>query len=262
MSTNANSRLIADLLADSRNGTFTGLITTKKGKTRGRGADKKVYGNDTVHVVVYTGFRYENLVRRSLEMLDDITDAEIVSEACRRGIFGWAGKPKVEVPITATDVALARQELRESFERTLDPTQESTSTTAHVYEPLVVDGETVRAGRVYKCVEDDPSATCKCRNCTEDDSAPLPGTIYLQGLAIGQKVIEPAPNGPVPAAKSAPKTVAKNLLRSKLPVRRYVSYALEPGTDFILRAGGAAAAEVTTAGISIDTSVLKVVKAA
>jgi hypothetical protein len=125
-----------------------------------------------------------------------------------------------------------------------------------VYDALTVDGENVRSGRVYKCTGE---ASCRCRHCTGDSKAPLPGTVYVQGLAIGHKVIEPAPNGPAPTPKSAPKTVAKNLLRSKLPVSRYVSYALEPGTDFLLRAGGAAAAEVTKAGIKIDTTVLKAV---
>jgi hypothetical protein len=68
------------------------------------------------------------------------------------------------------------------------------------------------------------------------------GTIYLQGLIISSKVLEADPNGPVPGSKSAPLTVAKEIIRRMLPISRYVSYRLTPDSGFLLRAGGAAAA--------------------
>ncbi len=143
------------------------------------------------------------------------------------------------------DFKAARDDLRASYDRTLDPTQASTSTTAHVYEPMVVDGKPVRGARVYICTG---QANCRCRNCTGDPKAPLPGTISLQALSIWTKVLTPAPNGPKPASKSGAKIVAKGLIRRTLPVRRYVSYRLEPGTDFMLKVGGTARTEATTAG--------------
>lgn len=77
---------------------------------------------------------------------------------------------------------------------------------------------------------------------------------------VSSKVLVAAPNGPVPASKSAPKTVAKDALKRHLPVSKYVSYRLVPGTDFVLRAGGAARAEAAKAGITIPAQVDALIK--
>jgi hypothetical protein len=249
--TNANSSLIASVLGDARKGTFTGLITTKRGVTRGPKGSKVTYGDDEIHTVILTGFKYENLVSRSLASLDDTSDADIVA----KGAVDGKGNA-----LTEADVAAARLELRASFERTLNPDEESTSTTAHVYEPLVVDGEVVRGGRVYRCTG--KPGGCHCRECSGDKRAPLDGTIYLQGLRIWGKVLTPAPNGPAPKPKSAAKTVAKNMLRRGLPVSRYVSYRLEPGTPFLLRAGGTAQVEAQTDGFKVTDAIVDVLSKA
>ena len=234
---NSNSDILGLLLKDSRKGTFTGLITTKRGVDRGKGADRKTYGDDTVHVTIVTGFKYENLVARSLEQVR-VADLDA---ALALGLVDGAGNA-----LTLADFEEARAELVASFERTLDPTQASTSTTQDVFDTLEMDGEAVRGARVYKCSK---KANCACRECNPDDAkAPLPGTIYLQGLRIHSTVLTPAPNGPAPVAKSKAKTVAKDALRRNLPVARYVSYRLEPGTDFLLRAGGTAEAEAVKQG--------------
>jgi hypothetical protein len=128
-------------------------------------------------------------------------------------------------------------ELTDSFDKTLAGTNEST--TEHVYEPLVVNGETVRGSRVYT------------GNPNGQDAA-TPGTVYLQGLKIGERVLDAAPNGPVPASQSAAKTVAKNVLRSRLPVARYVSYKLDAAGGWLLSAGGAAVAACDTNGVTLD----------
>ena len=252
MKTNSNSILLGAILKDARVGTFTGLITTKKGVERGKGADRKVFGNDRVHVTILTGFSYMNLVKRSLTALESIDPADFheIHEA-KQALKGESPR------FTREDVVEAIAELKESFGRTLDGTSEST--TEHVYEPLMVDGETVRGARVYKCVAGTDVA-CHCRECTGDAKAPLPGTIYLQGLKIHETVIEPAVNGPAPAVNSAPKTLAKDAVRATLPVRRYVSYALEPGTDFFLRAGGTAAVEAEKRGFLVTDEIFDVIK--
>lgn len=246
MSTNANSPLLAALLADAKVGTFTGLVTTKVGVERG----KVRYGDDTVHVCLFTGFKYEGLVQRSLDALATISDTDILAEAQAKGIKGWNGRgaKAVEVELTLADIAEARTELVASFQKTLDPNEDSDSTTDHVYEPLVKDGVTVRGGRVYKCAAGNTEHECKCRDCTGDAKAPRTGTIYLQGLQVSSRVLTPAPNGPAPKPQSAPKTVAKDMLKRHLPISRYVSYRLEPGTDFLLRAGGTAEVEAEKAG--------------
>lgn len=246
MQTNANSSLIAALLADARVGTFTGIITRKVGETKGG----VLYGDDLVHVVIFTGFRYDRLVQRSLDLLPSITDDAVVAQAAAKG-----------VTLTLADVATARAELEASFKASLDGTNEAT--TDEVYEPLTVDGQSVRGGRVYRCKrETGAEGKCHCRKCSGDAKAPLDRTIYVQGLRIWSEVLEAAKNGPVPAPKSAPKTVAKNLLRAALPVSKYVSYRLEPGTDFMLRAGGTAAVEATTRGFTVTDDIMKVIERA
>jgi len=255
MGKNANSNLISALLADARVGTFTGLVTTKRGVERGRGANRKRYGDDTVHVCIFTGFKYTGLCQRSLDMLTDIADAEIVAEATKRGIKGWNGRGKaaVEVDITLADVAAARAELEESLQKSIEGTNEST--TDDVFEPLVHNGETVRGARVYKGQTPASKAAGKAPAAKE-------GTIYLQGLKVSSRVIEAAPNGPAPASKSAPKSVAKRLLRGRLPISKYVSYRLQPGDDFLLRAGGTAMVEAEKDGIRFTPEVQDAIKRA
>jgi len=244
--TNANSQIVAAILASAQKGTFTGLITTKKGTQRGPKGAKVTYGDDTVHTVIYTGFKYDELVKRSLKALDSISDQAIVDQATDKG----------RDDIDLATVAQARAELVASFERTLDPNQESTSSTKHVYENLLVEGETVRGGRVYRCTA--PDLPCNCRACTGDKKSPLDGTVYLQGLRVWEKVLEPAANGHWKTNSKA-KTVAKNLLRRCTPVSKYVSYALEPGGSWLLRAGGTAAIEATDKGFLVTDEILSLV---
>jgi len=246
MDTNATNAALALTLANARNGTFTGLITQKIGEERGAKGSKVRYGDDLVHVVLYTGFRYENLVVRSRELLQAMNPADLVTEFATKGIAAGDGSA-----IRLADVCKAVADLDESFKASLDGT--AVSTVEHVYEPLVVDGQVVRGAKVYKCVAAE-GIPCHCRNCTGDQKAPVPGQINLSGLKIGEKVIEAAVNGPVPYAKSRADVVAKNIIRSRLPVGKYVSYRLEPGADFILRAGGTAAIAADKDGVTFDAA--------
>jgi hypothetical protein len=234
METNTNSKILAGLLASGKHGTFSSLIIRKKGDTR-KGI---LYGNDQVYVTVITGFSYPNLVNRSLVIAEKLDPAAL----CAR-----LGNPQV----TVEDFQLAKAELLESLR--LSSEGENVSTTDGVYESLQVNGESVQGARVYKCTG---LESCKCRDCTGDPRAPKGGTIYLQGLKIAQRVLDPAPNGPVPAPNSKPKTIAKNEMRKLLPVSRYVSYSLEAGTDFILKVGGVAMLESEQRGYVVSDDVL------
>jgi hypothetical protein len=171
-------------------------------------------------------------------MLANMSDADI-DALVARGYTGWQGRgaKAVQVPVTRADFDAARAELTDSFDKTLAGTNEST--TDHVYEPLLVNGEVVRGSRVY------------VGNPNGQDAA-TPGTVYLQGLKIGERVLDAAPNGPVPASQSNPKTVAKGVLRSRLPVARYVSYKLDAAGGWLLSAGGAAVAACDTNGVTLD----------
>jgi len=234
-STNASNTALASNLSGLPLGRFVGLITQKKGKTCGRGAAKALYGDDIVHVVLFTGFRYPRLVERSRAKALAIGAKGLLAECERQGKTGKSG-----APITIADCTKALDDFVASCDRTLGG--QSTSTTDHVYDPLVVDGETVRGCRVY-VGGGDPN----------DPKAPVPGTIYLQGLKIGQKVLTPAPNGPIPASDSRGDVVAKTVLRYMTPLGRYVSYALEPGSGFIMKAGGTAVDEASKAGVTAQT---------
>ena len=238
VTTNSLSPVLAANLASARKGTFTSLIIRKEGEERGPAGSKVTYGDDLVHVVVITGFRYERLVAKSRDMLANMTDADI-DALVARNYTGWQGRGSkaVSCPVTRADFDAARVELLDSFDKTLAGTNEST--TDHVYEPLVVNGETVRGCRVY------------IGNPNGQDAA-TPGTVYLQGLKIGERVLDAAPNGPVPASQSNPKTVAKGVLRSRLPVARYVSYKLDAAGGWLLSAGGAAVAACDTNGVTLD----------
>jgi len=235
ISTNANLPALAATLAEALCGSFGGLIIRKKGRVKGG----TLYGDDLVHVVFITGFIYTNLLRRSLEKARTVKASDLLAACEARGLTGKNG-----APLTVNDCLVAIDATIDSLNRSLAGT--NTSTTDHVYEPLVVDSETVRGCRVYTGAGD-PS----------NPKAPIPGTIYLNVLKIGQKVLEPAANGPIPAANSRGDVVAKSILRSMLPIGRYVSYALEPGAEFILRAGGTAAVAADCDGVSVRSAAVE-----
>lgn len=254
---------LALCLKAAKSGTFTGLVIKKVGKMAGRGADKKRYGDALVHVTMVTGFKYRSLCTRSLTALDEINAQEVLDYMNAKGIMGWQGRgaKAVQVPITLADINMAIEEIKASL--ALSETGDNTASTDHVYETLTVDGQTVNEGRVYRCVKDNPDHECKCRTCNpEDEKAPLDGTIYLKGLKLQETVLEEAPNGYAPRSKSAPKIVAKNIIKSRLPIGRFVSYRLEPGQDWILNAGGAARLEMTNRGITLDPSISALIDAA
>jgi len=246
--TNATNASLAADLADSKKGTFTGLIIRKKGVERGPKGNKVRYGDDLVHAVIITGFKYMGLVNRSLTKLEAMTDADL-NALVARTYTGWTGRgaKAAQVAVTRADFDAARDALVDSFNKTLAGT--NTATTDHVYDPLVVDGEAVRGCRIY------------LGNPNGDD-AETPGTIYLQGLQIGSKVLDPATNGPKPASKSKGEVVAKGVLRSMLPVSRYVSYALAPNGEWALNVGAGAAAAADAEGITLNEDRVKSVREA
>jgi hypothetical protein len=238
--TNAMSPLTAAEMAAARRGTFTGLIVPKVGRVVGGVR----YNNDVVHVNLITGIVLSRLYQRSLDMLDSLNPTAIVLELDRLGRTAGNGDP-----IRLTDVCKAIADLRASFERSLAGTNKSTN--AHVFEPLVVDGQVVRGAKVYRCVAG-TGRKCHCRACTGNPKAPVHGQINISGLILGETVVIPAPNGRAPARRSRADVVAKNFIRRKLPVGRYVTYRLDPSDFYCLRAGGAAALAATAGGVTFD----------
>ena len=240
VSTNASNSLLAADLAVARKGTFTGLIIQKEGSEKGGVR----YGDDLVHAVIITGFSYMSLVERSKAIVESMTDADIDAMVAK-GYDAWNGRGAKAVPVKVVraDFDAAKAEILDSLNRTIAGT--NTSTTDDVYEPLVVNGESVRGCRVYVGAVAAPA-----------------GTIYLQGLQIGSRVITPAVNGPAPAAQSAAKTVAKRVLSSRLPLSRYVSYKLAPGGNWVLNIGGAAAVAADRDEVTLDETRVAEIKVA
>jgi hypothetical protein len=212
---NVNEKIASYLGENMERNAIASLVYRKKGMVRGASTEKKTYGDDLVSVVIITGFSYKDVVRKSMDMLINIKADDIVQEAAQKGLVDKEGKP-----LTYSDAQRALLETWGSFERSLS--EEDRGKPSSPFKPLEVDGEYVPGCRVY-----------------EGETA-VPGTIYLSGLKVGEKVIEHSPNGPCPQPKSKAVSIAKRLVRNRLPVGRYVSYSLEPGTNFDLRIGNSA----------------------
>jgi len=258
MSSNANSNLIAALLADAKVGTFTGLVQTLKGDERlapgeKRGGQKLRYGDDTVHVTIFTGFKYSSLCQRSIDAIADFTAEMMLGEIQAQGLKGWEGRGDnaLQVEITLADVQEALDRLRASWALSRDGLNESTND--HVYEPLVVDGEVVRGCRVYTGQTDEAKAAGVPEPAT-------PGTIYLHGLQISRKVLTPAPNGHLPESKSGARVVAEKYILDQTPMAAYRSYRIQPGDSFLLAAGGTALLQAEKDGIVFTPEIRAAIK--
>jgi len=245
ITTNAAIAATAAVLSAATVGRFRSLCLKLQGQYRGRGADRKLYGNDLVHFVFFGGVHMGRLLQRSLDRLEDIDPNEVVDNLADRGIVDKDGNP-----ITRVAVCKAIADLAESLRKSLDG--DNTGTSSHAYESLMVDGKKVRGARVYKCVKDDPDHKCRCRNCTGKARAPVPGTIYVSGLLIGKTVVEPAENGPIPASKSRADVIAKRVIRSRLPIGRYREWRLDPNGDYAMVIGPNAVHAATQHGTTCD----------
>lgn len=237
MSINTTHGMAASTLAgigSLNQGTLVMLDVKKKGTRRGKGPGKKVYGDDRVKVLVWSGFSYKALVERSIKKLGSY-------EGIHSDLLGDA--EKTDPSVTIEDVCVAVQEVRSSLLRVVSEPSgrvEPTGGKPPIWEPLNVDGILVRGSKVY-CGEEN----------LKDPRAPKPGTIYIDGVKLGEVVIEPAENGQW-EAKSKPKTVVKHLLSKMLPTGLYVRYALEPARVRSIKVGKDASAAAVEAGIPID----------
>jgi hypothetical protein len=151
---------------------------------------------------------------------------------------------------TIEDVCYALQEVREWFRRILadgggvHPPYGPPPVGA-VWEPLEIDGVKVRGSRIY---------TGPAR--PDDPRAPVPGTIYVQGVKLGERLVTPAANGKW-RPNSKPKTLAKNIIKESLPIGLYCQYRLEPERVSDVMVGGKAAKAAKAAKIGIDPDALR-----
>jgi hypothetical protein len=164
-----------------------------------------------VAVLVWSGFSYKALVARSDRKLNELLNRGRFIEKITRYVYA------LNQTVTVDDVCAALQETRTWFRKVLaDGTGTPGAPTTGTWDPFYMAGERVRGARVY---------AGQAR--PEDARAPIPGTLYVQGVKLGEVVIDPAANGPW-RPNSAPKTLAKDAIKQLLPVGLYCQYRLEP----------------------------------
>lgn len=207
VSTNANLPDVAYAFKTTKRPVnFVKLIIRRKGVKR----YGKIYGDDKVLSTFVTGFSYRKLCEQSLSELVLIKNQDILNEL------------KMAYPkISLDQIEAARNDLMESLNRSA-----KNSSIRDTFDPLRFNGKIVNGCKVY-------SGPRK-----NDPRAPVPGTIYIQGLCVDHKILEPAKNGPPPRANSSIHTLIKNHIKWKLSIGRYISYALSPDQDFELKING------------------------
>lgn len=249
MTTNAADTGLATALVDigdSGQGTLVFLTVRKKGTARGPSASRVIYGNDLVQVLIWTGFDYKALIERSHKKLHSPSmwgSGTFIKDLMR------ATMDRGCLDVTLQDAAEAVQELDDRFLRVIngvpgamDSDQEPMNP---VWEPLKVEGQIVRGGKVYVGAGD-----------VNDPRAPVPGTIYMDGVKLGENVLDPAPNGAW-LPKQRAKTVAKEVLESWLPIGLYVRYCLDKEGMTTVQVGSAASGLAKQAGIPIDPEAIR-----
>lgn len=263
MVTNATNTVLASTLAGIGtdtlgNGTLVLLTVRKKGVTRGAGDKKLVYGDDTVQVLLWAGFTYKALVERSYKKLHEMWQGGTLFRDLQKAAID-AGCHDV----TLADVAEGAQEVEAGLLRIinahdkegLDPATDDAfgdggfapssfgggaSDVVPTWEQLVVNGVPVVGAKVY----------------IGANKALTAGTVYMDGVKLGERVLVPAANGAW-APKQRTKTVVKDLLRDKLPVGLYARYALTPENLQDVKVGGTAATAAKAGGIVIDPTAIR-----
>lgn len=216
---------------------FTALIH-KMGEKRGQ----VVYGDDIKQVLIWTGFSYRALITRSMRILDhQLGKGGYIEKLARATLDAHEGA-------TIEDVCHALQEVRDWYRRVLAGSEswdtDLSSSGNPLWSPLLINGTTVRGCAIYSG-----------RARPEDPRAPIPGTVYIKGLKLGEQVVTPAPNGRW-KADSKPKTLAKQIILEGLPSGLYCQYRLEPERVSGVAVAGEAVRIAKERGIPIDPAAL------
>lgn len=209
-------------------GTLVFLRVKKKGAVRGG----LTYNNDTVDVLMWTGFDYRELGRRSLSkynaMLKDHLLSKVQKEAST--VLGES--------VELDDVCVAVQELGSSLQVFgSDATSQFEGEVDSNWRPFEIDSRRVKNAKVY---------------VGPPRKGMVSGQVYLQGMKIGDRVVEPAVNGDLPSMRGRTKTKVKDMVRSWLPLGHYCQYTLDDTNASSLRFGREAAQAAKEAGIIVD----------
>jgi len=229
-------------------GTVVSLIVRKKGVLRGPTGNQKVYGDDLVHVLLWSGFHYKALAERSYKKLLEIqSSGHLYTDLVK------AARSKGAEEATIEDACAAVQEVADSLRlASLAPDRDIPLLTSNdgpsgVWKPLVVDGEVVVGAKVY----DGPEGLRQ-----DGPLAPTPGAIYLDAVKLGEVVLNPAPNGPW-EVKSSPKTVVKDLVKAMLPSGLFVRYCLNESNLLAVKTGKAASLSAKRGGVQVNAEAVR-----
>jgi hypothetical protein len=242
----STASILASGLGSLGNGTLVSLIVRKKGVLRGPAGHQRVYDDDLVHVLLWSGFHYQALAARSysklLAMQGNRFYSNLVLAARTSGVPG----------ATIDDACRAAQELAGQLRlaslsgRPKTPQvpelPEMPETSTSVWGPLVVNGNPIVGAKVYS----PPPWAVKLH-----PNHPVPGTIYLDGVKLGEVVLNPAPNGHWEPQSSA-KTIIKDRLESQLPCGKFVRYCLDDLNLLVVKTGKEASESARRGGIQID----------
>jgi hypothetical protein len=244
---------LAALLQRS-DGTLVSLILRKKGVGRGPLGAPTVYNDDLVHVLLWTGFHYPELAEHSLKQLDaiwgsgtlgsDLTNdlrssgyPEATTEDALTAIHELWGALKI-----AAGASDSRGVIQSEDEDNTPPPDERTS---HFWTAYKVNGQIVNGVKAY--IGEGNAA---------DPRSPKPGALYISGVKLGEVILNEAPNGHWETERKV-KTVAKNLLRKRLPVGRYARYHLDPDNLISFKVGKAASESARKGGVVIDPEAVR-----
>jgi len=238
-------------IGDLDQGTLVSVQLKKKGVQRGPATARVIYDDDFVHVLLWSGFHYQALVERSFKKLHQLWGAGDLAKKLIKAVQD-AG----HLGVTVGDVMSAIQEIEESLLKVIksgqkvedgngessraEDTGEVEDSPKSVWTPLEVGGRIIRGAKVYNGDGD-----------LTNPRAPIKGTVYIDGVKLGEKLLTPAKNGSW-KANQKPKTVAKNILRGWLPIGLYVRYSLEPERLLSVKVGEAAGDFAKEESVPVD----------
>jgi len=195
------------------------LIAVFSYQKAGRKVDGRTVGDDLTRVAMRVHDDYRGLVRFSLSTMAGPwleTRSHLEDQFRRANLTAWEGRGKsarpVPVPVSLFGPAL--DAVRGSLEEALDRPPGSSRRPGRIYRPLRVEGAEIAGAWTWSDPEDETSG------------------IELTGEIVGRKVLRPA-QWAAPRTRSAPETVAKAWVRARLPVDRWVVYALPMGAEVL-----------------------------
>ena len=203
------------------------------GEKRGTAARR---GNHLVEAVVAVGpgINYRRMVQSAFDTLSaEAANPGFVEEALAACLAHNLNVTEIDVRDAINGPHHGRKGLLTSYAQTLAGSNPDYSCEG-VYEPLVIDSETVPGVRVYTGRAIDDTMT--------DEESPVPGTLYFDAITISMKVIDKRGNPDKLPKNQGPVQQVKAFLAAWLDLRpaKFRTYRVLPGAEFTLSSGSLA----------------------